>query len=229
MKYVIILAFGLVAGFFAEEEYFRAPGSPETVASLSPLDKIGGAISNAFAPPKPEATVPPNELAGAASVDEELDYMVARRLGSLDGWSAFLAAHANGAYAQSARAEVERLRLAERNRPRREGSGRSPTQRRRSASIDEELDYRRKRLGSLTGWRAFLATHGSGAYAQSARAEVENCFPQGRLPPRPLRRFPMARPRTRALARLGVRSVPRGTKSPPDTRLPRPAAAEVSE
>ena len=112
MKYVIILAFGLVAGFFAEEEYFRAPGSPETVASLSPLDKIGGAISNAFAPPKPEATVPPNELAGAASVDEELDYMVARRLGSLDGWSAFLAAHANGAYAQSARAEVERLRLA---------------------------------------------------------------------------------------------------------------------
>jgi len=46
-------------------------------------------------------------------MDEELDYMVAKRLASLEGWRAFLAAHANGAYAQSARAEIEKRHGAE--------------------------------------------------------------------------------------------------------------------
>ena len=41
------------------------------------------------------------------------------------------------------------------------------------ASVDEELEYMAaKHLASLAGWRAFLAAHPSGAYAQSARAEV---------------------------------------------------------
>ena len=66
-----------------------------------------------FLPSHPEraalaAHVEPTPPASPASIDEELDYMVAKRLASLEGWRAFLAAHANGTYAQSARAEVER-------------------------------------------------------------------------------------------------------------------------
>jgi hypothetical protein len=41
------------------------------------------------------------------------------------------------------------------------------------ASVDEELDYMAaEHLASLAGWRAFLDAHPSGAYAQSARAQV---------------------------------------------------------
>ena len=48
-----------------------------------------------------------------------------------------------------------------------------PTPPASSASVDEELDYMAaEHLASLAGWRAFLAAHPSGAYAQSARAEV---------------------------------------------------------
>ncbi len=42
------------------------------------------------------------------SVEEELDYKVARQFASLAGLRAFLTAHPNGAYARSARAEVAR-------------------------------------------------------------------------------------------------------------------------
>jgi hypothetical protein len=47
-----------------------------------------------------------------------------------------------------------------------------------------------KRLASLEGWRAFLAAHGNGAYAQSARAEVERRLGTEKAsaePPRPCR------------------------------------------
>jgi hypothetical protein len=60
---------------------------------------------------QPEPTPP----APSASNDEEQDYIVARRLASLEGWSAFLAAHPNSAYAQVATAKVEQLLLDERN------------------------------------------------------------------------------------------------------------------
>src|SRR5208337_5569104 len=58
---------------------------------------------------KPEAGVAHVHPGTAASIDEELDYMVARKLGSLGGWRVFLAAHGNGVYTQSARTEFERL------------------------------------------------------------------------------------------------------------------------
>ena len=51
----------------------------------------------------------PSEPTPKAVIDEELDYMVAKRLASLWGWRAFLAAHGNGAHAQLAQAEVRRL------------------------------------------------------------------------------------------------------------------------
>ena len=50
----------------------------------------------------------PVEPTSTASIDEELDYTVAKQLASLAGWRAFLDAHPSGAYAQSARAEVAR-------------------------------------------------------------------------------------------------------------------------
>jgi hypothetical protein len=40
--------------------------------------------------------------------------------------------------------------------------------------VDEDLDYRIARVtGSLEGWRAFLAAHGSGAHTESAKAEID--------------------------------------------------------
>jgi hypothetical protein len=63
------------------------------------------------------ASLPTKRDAAAMSletkVDEELDYLAARQIGSLKGWLAFLAAHRNSAHAQYARAEVERLRRGE--------------------------------------------------------------------------------------------------------------------
>ena len=66
-----------------------------------------------LAPPKPEALIAPVDSAAKATIDEELDYLVAKRIGSLGGWQAFLTAHGSGFYAQSARAEVEKLLHAE--------------------------------------------------------------------------------------------------------------------
>ena len=54
------------------------------------------------------AAVIPVEPTSTASIDEELDYTVAKQLASLAGWRAFLDAHPSGAYAQSAREEVAR-------------------------------------------------------------------------------------------------------------------------
>src|SRR5271157_5970377 len=49
-----------------------------------------------------------------------------------------------------------------------------------SADLDEALDYRlAERVGSLEGWRAFLAAHPSGFFAQLARAQVEKMLPAG--------------------------------------------------
>ena len=55
------------------------------------------------------ALVAPLVPAGSASVDEERDYVVARRLGSVAGWQAFLAAHENSVYSPFAKAENARL------------------------------------------------------------------------------------------------------------------------
>ena len=72
--------------------------SPENVAS---------------APAKPEAAAAPVDPAGTAAIDEELDYWAAQKIGSLDGWRSFLAAHGSGVYAQAARTEMQKLLPAE--------------------------------------------------------------------------------------------------------------------
>ena len=106
-KYAVILALGLAVGF-----YIRAPLSLEEIARLNWLHEINIIIDKAVARAKPEAAVIPVDPAGAALIDDELDYRIAQRIDSLDGWRAFLAVHGNGVYAQSARAEVGRLLAA---------------------------------------------------------------------------------------------------------------------
>ena len=62
---------------------------------------------------KPEVAGALVDPAAAARVDEDLDYMIAQRRGSVEGWRSFLAAHGSGVHAQSAGEEVEKLPLAE--------------------------------------------------------------------------------------------------------------------
>ncbi len=63
----------------------------------------------ALVPAKPAAAatmvVPPS----SADLDEARDYRLAERVGSLEGWRAFLAAHPSGFFAPLARAQVEKM------------------------------------------------------------------------------------------------------------------------
>ena len=70
-------------------------------------------ISKAVAPLKPQAAVFAVDPAAAARVAEDLDYRIAERIGSVEGWRSFLAVHGSGVHAQSATGEVERLLLSE--------------------------------------------------------------------------------------------------------------------
>ena len=103
-KYAIVLSFGVAVG-----SYLHGSPSLEGVGKLKWFDEINVIINKAFVPRKPEAAFAPVDPAAATLIDEELDYRVAQRIGSLEGWRSFLAAHGKSAYAQSARAEVEKL------------------------------------------------------------------------------------------------------------------------
>jgi hypothetical protein len=86
---------------------------------------IGGYI--VFGPPSDEDIVPdpaqrretqtrvePSQPATLATIEEEeLEYIVAKRVASVEGWRAFLAAHPNGAHAQGAMAELDKRLGAE--------------------------------------------------------------------------------------------------------------------
>ena len=66
-------------------------------------------ISKSLAYAKPKAEVSPVDPIAAANVDEDLDYRIAQRTKSTEGWRAFLAAHPDGPHAQSARAELDKV------------------------------------------------------------------------------------------------------------------------
>jgi hypothetical protein len=209
LKYAIFLALAVASGVYI----VHGPVSLEDIAPI---------------PLKGEAPVAHVEPAPSASVDEELDYLVAERLGSLAGWRAFLAAHASGAYAQSARAEVER-RLPTENAA--AEAAVAPVAAPASASIDEERDYEvAQRLGSLEGWRGFLATHGSGAYAQSARAEVERLLLAEKAPGPAAAEVSngASTDASAASEAMGPVPPPRETEVASGYAIPAPAAAEVS-
>ena len=72
------------------------------------LADISVAISASLAA-KPQAEVPAVDPIAAAKVDEDLDYRIAERTKSTEGWRAFLAAHPVGPHAQSAHAELDKL------------------------------------------------------------------------------------------------------------------------
>jgi hypothetical protein len=106
-KYAFVLALGLAFGFC-----IHAPPNLEGVAKLTRLDEINVIINKAVAYLKPQAAVFAVDPAGAARVVEDLDYRIAERIGSVEGWRSFLAAHGSGVHAPAATGEVERLLLS---------------------------------------------------------------------------------------------------------------------
>lgn len=72
------------------------------------LDDVSVAINKSLAA-QPQAEIPSVDPIAAANVDEDLDYRVAQRTASIEGWRAFLTTHPNGPHAQSARAELDKL------------------------------------------------------------------------------------------------------------------------
>jgi hypothetical protein len=94
--------------------YVYAPLSLEYVAKLRWLDDINVIVNKSLAPAKPEAGVSPVDPIAAANVDEDLDYRIAQRMKSTEGWRSFLAAHPAGPHAQSARSELDKLLPVER-------------------------------------------------------------------------------------------------------------------
>jgi hypothetical protein len=107
VKYAGVLALGLAIG-----SYLHGLKSLEDVGKLAWLDEISNTINKALASAKPDAALAFVDQARAAIVDEELDFCIAQRINSVDGWRSFLAAHRSGAYAAAASAEVENVLLA---------------------------------------------------------------------------------------------------------------------
>jgi hypothetical protein len=89
--------------------YVYAPRSLERVSHIRWLDDISGIINRRLASASPQADVSPVDPLAAANVDEDLDYRIAQRTKSTEGWRSFLAAHPNGPHAKTARAELDKL------------------------------------------------------------------------------------------------------------------------
>jgi hypothetical protein len=89
--------------------YLYARPSLEEIAKLRWLDDISVMISKSLVYAKPQAEVSPVDPIAAAKVDEDLDYRIAERTKSLEGWRAFLIAHPDGPHAQSVHAELDKL------------------------------------------------------------------------------------------------------------------------
>jgi hypothetical protein len=103
--FVLVLALAVI--------YAYAPLSFEDVAKLRWLDGINVILSKSLAFAKPEVGVSAVDPVAAANVDEDLDYRIAQKTKSTEGWRSFLAAHPDGSHAQSARAEIDKLAPAE--------------------------------------------------------------------------------------------------------------------
>jgi hypothetical protein len=106
-KYKLLLVLG-VAAIAAPAMYVYAPRLEE-IAKPRWLDGITLAINRSAAAVKRQAEVSPVDPIAAANVDEDLDYRIAQRTKSMEGWRSFLSAHPGGPHAQSARAELDKL------------------------------------------------------------------------------------------------------------------------
>src|ERR1700730_5310243 len=96
-KYMLFLVLAVPAMYACAPPSFKEMAKPRWLADISV------AISTSLAA-KPPAEVPAVDPIAAANVDEDLDYRIAERTKSTEGWRAFLAAHPVGPHAQSSRA-----------------------------------------------------------------------------------------------------------------------------
>ena len=99
-KYAFVLALALAVAVI----YAYLPLTRDDIAKLRWLDDINVIISKVLAPANREVRVVSVDPVAAANVDEDLDYRIAQRVKSIEGWRSFLAAHPDGPRAQSARA-----------------------------------------------------------------------------------------------------------------------------
>jgi len=144
LKYAFVLALGIAIGAYI------------VLDNMAPDAGHQGEIaarSEAAAPATP-----------ASIEEEELEYSVAKRLASLDGWRAFLAAHPNGVHAKAAKAEIARRFGA--SSASADGAAVAPA----LAPNDNAQGYAlSERLGSLA------------SHAQSAKAKVERLLLTGKV------------------------------------------------
>jgi hypothetical protein len=89
--------------------YAYAPPDLEDMAKPRWLDHIGGFIARSLTSAKPRVELSPVDPIAAANVDEDLDYRIAQRTRSTEGWRTFLTAHPDGPHAQLARAELDKV------------------------------------------------------------------------------------------------------------------------
>jgi hypothetical protein len=106
--FVLVLALALAFGFC-----IHAQPNLEEITKLAWLDEIDVIINKAIARLKPQAAVFTVDPVSAARVTEDLDYRIAERIGSVEGWRSFLAVHGSGVHAQTATGEVDRLLVSE--------------------------------------------------------------------------------------------------------------------
>src|SRR5580700_5756301 len=104
-KYAFVLAFVLAFAVI----YGYAPLTRDGIAKLRWFDGVNVIISKVFALPNRDVRVVSVDPIAAANVDEDLDYRIAQRTKSTEGWRLFLAAHPAGPHAQSARSELDKL------------------------------------------------------------------------------------------------------------------------
>jgi hypothetical protein len=105
----IIKKYGFVLVLMLAVIYVYAPPSLEGAAKLPWLRDINVILKKSVASVRPGVGVPPVDPIAAANVNEDLDYRIAQRIKSAEGWRSFLTAHPDGPHAQSARAELEKL------------------------------------------------------------------------------------------------------------------------
>src|SRR4029077_13387322 len=104
-----IRKYGFVLSLAVAVIYVYAPLTRDDIAKLRWLDDINVIISKVLAPANREVRVVSVDPVAAANVDEDLDYRIAQRVKSMEGWRSFLAVHPDGPRAQSARAELDKL------------------------------------------------------------------------------------------------------------------------
>ncbi len=106
-KLAIVFASGLAIGL-----YLLGSRGLENVVELARLERIDVLINEARKFVRPQAAAFAVDPAAARRIDEDLDYLTAKRIGSLEGWRVFLARYGSGGHAQSAKSEIDKLLLS---------------------------------------------------------------------------------------------------------------------